>query len=46
MIELNQLDQAGTPTIQEINTQAEDIARINTSDTTTNILDEIVNDFK
>ena len=46
MIELNQLDQTGTPTIQEINTQAEDIARMNTSDTTTNILDEIVNDFK
>lgn len=46
MIELNQLDQTGTPTIQEINTQAEDIARMNTSDTTTNILDEIVNDFQ
>jgi len=46
MIELNELDQARTPTIEEINTQAEDAARVNTQDTSTDILDEIINDFQ
>lgn len=44
MVELNELDDA-KPTIQEINKQAEDAARVNTQDTSTDILDEIINDF-